>query len=226
MPSISTFCGIGGLFAEVLYRSFSKCNNIVCKETLSVARNKEFDESTVLRKAMNLFWQKGFEKTSMQDLVVNMGIHRRSMYDTFGDKHALFMKAMDRYEDSVGTAMDRRIKETTSVKQAIRALFDMVINQEEPVPKGCLIVNTAVELAMHDSEASAKVKESFSKTEKRLYELVFRGQSTGEVAGQLNAEKLSRFLNNSLVGLRVMVKTTNDREELEGIIDTTLAILD
>ena len=63
-----------------------------------MARSKEFEETVVLDKAMRLFWEQGYEKTSMTDLVEHMGIHRRSLYDTFGDKHSLFLKAMDRYD--------------------------------------------------------------------------------------------------------------------------------
>ena len=64
-----------------------------------MTRSKEFVESEVLLKAMHLFWEKGYEKSSLQDLVQHMGVHRRSMYDTFGDKHSLFMKTLELYEN-------------------------------------------------------------------------------------------------------------------------------
>lgn len=191
-----------------------------------MARSKEFDIHSVLRKAMDLFWYQGYEKTSMQDLVASMGIHKRSMYDTFGDKHALFMKVMDRYNEILGAFIEGRIHDLTSAKEAIRFVLEMPIHSEEIRPKGCLMVNTAIELAVHDPEAKAKVNEHFSKTEKLFYDLVVRGQSTGEIAGHHDAAKLSQYLLNSFAGMRVMVKTTEDKEKLKNIIDTTMAILD
>ncbi|NJJ41988.1 TetR/AcrR family transcriptional regulator [Paenibacillus apii] len=191
-----------------------------------MARNKEFDVDTVLQKAVRLFWSQGYEKTSMKDLVETMGVHKRSMYDTFGDKHALFMQALERYNESVGASIDARIQDQTSAKQAIRTIFEMVINVDDARPPGCLVVNTACELSLLDPEAAAKVNAYFTETESLLCELITHGQDTGEISRHYDAVKLSQYLFNSLTGLRVLVKTTNDRQKLKSIIDMTLAILD
>ncbi|OZU87037.1 TetR family transcriptional regulator [Virgibacillus indicus] len=191
-----------------------------------MARIKEYDENEVLQKAMVLFWEQGYEKTSIQDLVTHMGIHRRSIYDTFGDKHTLFMRALDRYDEVIGIKIDSQVKPLNSVKQAIRRLFEIAIYRNEKNTIGCLTVNTAVELSLHDEEIAEKVVDSFSKTEKLLNELLLRGQTLGEISHHHDAEKLSQFMHNSLVGLRVLVKTSDDREKLESIIDMTLSILD
>lgn len=191
-----------------------------------MARNKEYDENEVLRKAMELFWKQGYEKTSMQDLVTHMGIHRRSMYDTFGDKHTLFMKALERYGEIIGTKIEKQVKPLDSVKQAIRRLFEMTIPKKEQQPIGCLTVNTAVELSLHDEEIAERIAKSFDKTENLLYELLLRGQKSGEVSDHHDAKRLSQFFHNSLVGLRVLAKTTGDKQKLESIIDMTLSVLD
>ncbi len=190
-----------------------------------MARSKDFEVNTVLDKAMDLFWRQGYEKTSIQELVTHMGIHRRSMYDTFGDKHALYMEALDRYRSIQEKNIKIRIQPPISAKQAIRQIFEMTICTEENHPKGCLIVNTAVELAMYDLKAAAQVTEDFLNTEQLFYELLVSGQQTGEIAEHNNALKLSVFLNNAWVGLRVMVKATEDTEKLTNIMDTTLAVL-
>lgn len=190
-----------------------------------MARNKEFEINAVLDKAMDLFWRQGYEKTSIQELVTHMGIHRRSMYDTFGDKHDLFMHVMDRYKTIFETKINNQVHQTNSVKQAIRLLFDITISREDDQPKGCLLVNSAVELALLDSEVAAKVQEEFLVTEKLFYDLLVSGQQSGEISNQHSAENLSIFLNNAWVGLRVLVKTTDDKEKLRSLIDTTLAIL-
>ncbi|MGP7816546.1 TetR/AcrR family transcriptional regulator [Niallia sp. 01092] len=191
-----------------------------------MARNKEFDENEVLRKAMELFWIQGYEKTSMQDLVKYMGIHRRSLYDTFGDKHTLFIKALDHYNEIIRTRIENEVNQLESVKDAIRQLFEMVIVRDKQQLIGCLTVNTAVELSLHDDQAAEKVVESFSKTELLLNNLVLSGQKSGEISRHHDAKKISEFLHNSLVGLRVMTKTTDDIEKLNNIIDITLSVLD
>lgn len=191
-----------------------------------MARNKEFDIDTVLGKAMDVFWRQGYEKTSMQDLVSHMGIHKRSMYDTFGDKHKLYMKVMDRYAEMMKSNTEARIQSQPSTKKAIRKMFEVVILKEDSEPKGCLLVNTAVELSVHDPEAADKVRDSFFNTEQTLEKLVRQGQEAGEIASTLDGAVLSEYLNNALIGLRVMVKTTRDKVKLGRIIETTLSILD
>src|SRR5687768_6065739 len=120
-----------------------------------MARSKEFEESAVLNKAMHLFWQQGYEKTSMRDLVEHMGIHRRSLYDTFGDKRTLFLKAIERYEEMIQAALSEGIQEATTARQAIQFIFDFMVEGNVDAPAGCLAVNTAVELASGDSELNA-----------------------------------------------------------------------
>ncbi|MEY8742039.1 TetR/AcrR family transcriptional regulator [Bacillales bacterium AN1005] len=191
-----------------------------------MARNKEFDENEVLRKAMELFWIQGYEKTSMQDLVKYMGIHRRSLYDTFGDKHTLFIKALDHYNEIITTRIENEVSQQHLVKDAIKHLFNMIIVRDKQQLVGCLTVNTAVELSLHDEQAAEKVTESFSMTELLLNNLVQKGQTAGEISKHLDAKKTSEFLHNSLVGLRVMTKTTDDTEKLNNIIDMTLSVLD
>jgi len=190
-----------------------------------MARSREFEIDTVLVKAMDLFWRQGYEKTSIQELVTHMGIHRRSLYDTFGDKHALFLEALSRYQSIFEAKIKHRLEQSSSTRQSIRQLFDMSICLEDGLPKGCLLVNTAVELALHDPEAALVVHENFLNTEELFYTLLVNGQESGEISTALDAVSLSQYLNNAWVGLRVMVKATEDKEKLENIIDLTMAIL-
>lgn len=191
-----------------------------------MARNKEFDVDAVLQKAVRLFWSQGYEKTSMKDLVETMGVHKRSMYDTFGDKHALFMQALERYHETVFASVKTRVQDAASPKQAIRAIFEMVISARDIRPEGCLTVNTACELSLLDPEAAAKVSDYFAETEELLCELITQGQAAGGISAKHDPVRLSQYLFNALTGLRVLVKTTKDRQKLESIIDMTLAILD
>ncbi|MGG0035192.1 TetR/AcrR family transcriptional regulator [Priestia megaterium] len=190
-----------------------------------MARNKEFDEKEALRKAMELFWQQGYEKTSMQDLVNYMGVHRRSIYDTFGDKHTLFIRALSHYVEVMDVRFKSNITPDLTVKQAIRKLFEMVIYPADKQPKGCLTVNTAVELSLLDQEVTEKITETFIKTETLLFDLLKHGQEQGEIPEHYDIKGLSKFIHNSLIGIRVLAKTTDDKKELETIIDMNLSAL-
>jgi TetR/AcrR family transcriptional repressor of nem operon len=191
-----------------------------------VARHKEYDEKEVLQKATELFRYQGYEKTSLQDLVSHMGIHRRSLYDTFGDKHTLFIKALELYDNNMKKNMDIQVKNSSTVKDAIRSILEMAISQDNEKLVGCLTINSAVELTLHDQEVAEKIEQNFSKTEKIILELLLRGQYSGEIPKHHDIDKLSQFIHNSFVGLRVLVKTTNDKNTLKNIIDTTLSVLD
>ncbi|MFS0600254.1 TetR/AcrR family transcriptional regulator [Peribacillus frigoritolerans] len=191
-----------------------------------MARSKEFDEKAVLRKAMELFWEQGYEKTSMQDLVDHMGIHRRSIYDTFGDKRSLFLASLNHYEELIVNEMERIISSTSSIKQTIRDVFIFVLNSIEQYPKGCLSVNAAIELSLLDKEIGRIVTKMFNRTEDMFNNLIKRGQISGELSKEIDSDNTSRFLHNNLVGIRVLIKTNYNKKELEGIITLALSVLD
>jgi TetR/AcrR family transcriptional repressor of nem operon len=191
-----------------------------------MARHKEFDETKVLIKAMVLFWRNGYEKTSMQDLVDCMNIHRRSIYDTFGDKKTLFLRTLQLFEEITEKRIEQKVKTIHSVKLALRELFEMTILSDDGRPPGCLLVNTAVELTLHDQEIANRVSKGFDKTETFIYKLLLQGQMSGELSDQLDLVRITQFIHNSFIGIRVLSKTTNDKEKLQNIIDSTLAVLD
>lgn len=191
-----------------------------------MARSKEFDEKAVLRKAMELFWEQGYEKTSMQDLVDHMGIHRRSIYDTFGDKRSLFLASLNHYEELIVNEMESIISSTSSIKQAIRDVFIFILNSIEQYPKGCLSVNAAIELSLLDKEIGRIVTKMFNRTEDMFNNLIKLGQTSGELSKEIDSDNTSRFLHNNLVGIRVLIKTNYNKKELEGIITLALSVLD
>ncbi len=190
-----------------------------------MARSKEFDPDVVLGKAMKIFWEQGYEKTSMQDLVEGMGVHKRSLYDTFGDKHSLFLKALDHYSDTIAESVINT-KAELSAKQKIRRLFEITLIVDESRPRGCLMVNSATELALRDPESASKVKKNFEKSEQILLELVQQGQRSGEIDTRYDARMLAITLSNAWVGLRVQARVTTDEAQLRDIVEGTLAILD
>lgn len=194
-----------------------------------MARTKEFDEDAVLLKAMLLFWEQGYEKTSMQDLVTRMGIHKGSLYDTFGDKHSLYIKALKKYIDMfdqvVKRPVMRRMADTNSAKEAIRFILEMIVQPKSDIPDGCFMVNTATELAKQDPISRDLVLLGWTNFEQFLREILEEGQQSGEISKTLNAEFLSYYFNNTLIGLRVLVKAVTEKEKFEHIINMNLSAL-
>lgn len=193
-----------------------------------MARSKEFEESVVLDKALRLFWEQGYEKTSMTDLVKHMGIHRRSLYDTFGDKRSLYLKVMDRFGEKINVELSNGINHSKTATEALHFVFEFMIrlNVEENLPPGCLMVNSAVELAMRDINVDKKSINSFVSTEQKLKEIILWGQENEEFASEFDAEEWAEYLNSVLIGLRVMARTSVTKEKLNHITNMTIKLLE
>ncbi|MNJ41130.1 HTH-type transcriptional repressor ComR [compost metagenome] len=191
-----------------------------------MSRNKEFDETEVLDKAMQLFWEQGYEKTSMTDLVSHMGIHRRSLYDTFGDKHTLFLMALDRYDSRITDSLLRGVKQSQNASEALQSVIGIMICGEENAPAGCLMVNSAVELAVRDADVDEKSICAFSKVEQLLKEIILWGQEQGEFTTKYDAEELAEYLHNVGVGLRSMLRTSIPIEKIQRIAKMSMRILE
>ncbi|MFC4809831.1 TetR/AcrR family transcriptional regulator [Paenibacillus sp. GCM10023250] len=189
-----------------------------------MARSKEFDEQDVLQKAMRLFWEQGYEKTSLQDLVTHMGIHRRSLYDTFGDKHSLFVKAVEQYRKTTA-AVKAEAKRGRTAKEAIRYMIDYLIEAGDDRPLGCLVVNSATELALRDPEVYEIANQSFKSEAQYLTDLIRTGQQAGEIPGDKDASLLAESLQTTIIGLRVLARTTTDKKKLHRIADAAIALL-
>ncbi|MEM8532827.1 MAG: TetR/AcrR family transcriptional regulator [Chloroflexota bacterium] len=191
-----------------------------------MARHKEFDQDKVINKAMDLFWSRGYEATSVQDLVDYLGIGRGSLYDTFGDKRSLYLNALTCYQERSGVELLELFEQTESAKEALQQFFEVQIDAAfaDHVQRGCFVVNTAVELAPHDAEIAEKIRAGFGKTEDVFCQLIVKGQETGEIASTQDPRCLARFLLNTLMGLHVMAKAKLERKTLEDSITTALAL--
>lgn len=191
-----------------------------------MGRCKEFEESVVLQKAMEVFWKKGYEKTSMSDLVEHMGIHRRSLYDTFGDKHTLFLKALDYFGESIVARLMSGISRAETARQAIQFIFGFMIEGSgDNRHLGCLYVNSAAELALRDKQVNEKTEDAFVRTEHLLADLIRKGQQTGEFSCDYDAEVLAESLHNTLLGIRLLARTSASKEKLYRIAEFSLAML-
>ena len=120
-----------------------------------MARPKAFDCAQALLAAMQVFWVKGYEATSLEDLLAAMKIGRQSLYDTFGDKRALFMEALVQYRELTDAYLRGCLADAPTVKAAFQRLFMQVVDEPEAHQRrGCLLINSAVELAPHDPQTA------------------------------------------------------------------------
>jgi len=193
-----------------------------------MARTKDFDENEVLNKAIAVFWHKGYNGTSMQDLVDGLGISRSSLYDTYGDKHTLFIKALESYQAKGSAKVCTLINDAGSAKETIKKLLELIAGEllGDQKHKGCFMVNAEVEVAPHDSEVSKLVCENDQQVEEAFYLVIKKGQESGEIANKQDARALARFTFNTVKGIRVTAKSTTDKTVFDDIIKLAMAALD
>ncbi len=193
-----------------------------------MARHKEFDSDEALHKAMEVFWSRGYEAASIQDLVKHMGINRQSLYDTFGDKHALYLQALDRYREVEGRKVFDLLERPGSVKKTLRLLFEGVIEKAlcDRQRRGCFMGNAVSELAGRCKETAARTGSNMTTTEAALYRTLLRGKNEGELKHVRDLRAVARFLYSSMQGLVLTAKTTQDRKTLEDVVKVTLSVLD
>jgi TetR/AcrR family transcriptional repressor of nem operon len=193
-----------------------------------MARQKEFDRDEVLHKAMEVFWMRGYEGTSIQDLVKRMGINRQSIYDTFGDKHTLFLQALDRYREIESRKVFELMDRPGSVKKNLRLLFDGVVDRalSEEGRRGCFVGNSMSELAGRCKETATRTCHSVASAEKMFQRALQRGKERGELPTVRDTRAVARFLYSSLQGLLLMAKATRDRKLLKDVVKVTLSVLD
>ena len=193
-----------------------------------MARKKDFDEDEVLAKAIQLFWYKGYNGTSMQDLVDGLGISRSSLYDTYTDKHTLFVKALESYQNTGAAKIREMIEQPAPAKEKVKKLLEFSINEllGDKQQKGCFMVNAEVEVAPHDAEVNDLVCKNDQQMEEAIYQVIQQGKERGEIQNQQEPRALARFIFNAVKGMRVTAKSTTDKTVFDDIIKLTVTVLD
>jgi len=191
-----------------------------------MARPREFDEEKVLTLAVEQFWERGYEATSIRDLAQAMGLTTASVYNAFGDKRAVYRRALDFYvERSFGDRVGRF--ESKPPLLAIKAFFDEIIERSlsDIKRKGCMLVNSALEVAPHDEEFQRVVAEVLVQVEGFFLRCVQRGQADGTISDRQNATHLAGVLLSTLLGIRVLARTRPEKDLLQGLIKPILGLL-
>lgn len=192
-----------------------------------MARQKEFDRQLVLEKAMDTFWQYGYEGTSVQTLLSAMGLNRGSLYDTFGDKRSLFLEAIAHYEKKVMQGAIAKLEAPNACKADIINHFQTLLNrvEHERSQWGCFVTNVAVELCSHDAEANDWIKKSMNRVEQAFCHALTNAQNQGEISLEADVEALATFLTCTMQGLMVMAKVDPCPQRLSHIIASALSVL-
>ncbi|MFB7589919.1 TetR/AcrR family transcriptional regulator [Streptomyces sp. NPDC056169] len=194
-----------------------------------MARTKEFDPDAALQAALDLFWARGYEATTMSDLVEHLGIGRASIYATFGNKHDLYMKAMDRYLETRDPKMVEELSAPGPALPAVRALVRRFAAQaatEGQRLNGCFVTNSAAELAPHDTAVARRVELSWEQIETLLYGALTRARAGGELPADRDPRALARMLLVLLQGIRVVGKASTDPGRVLDAAEQALGLLD
>lgn len=193
-----------------------------------MARPREFDEAAVLDAATDCFWRDGYEATSVRDLAARMGITGASLYNAFGDKRSLFRQALERYADRSMRERIARLETTLAPKAAVRAFVSEIVERslDDRFRRGCLLVNSALEIAPHDPELGAEIADRLRELKAFFERAIRAAQEDGSVPPVHKSRDLARLLLGVILGIRVLARSNPNRALLEGVARPALALLD
>lgn len=192
-----------------------------------MARSKEFDEPGALDAALHLFWTRGYGATSVRELANAMGITSASLYNAFGDKRSLFSRALTYYIEQTYADSLRNVPRGQA-DDAIRFFLREIVEKSltDHLRKGCMVVNSALEVAPHDIEFQTVIARVLVDVESFFYRSVVAGQQAGTISSSIPADDLARLLLGVFLGLRVLARSRPERALLEGLVRSVLVILD
>jgi len=180
---------------------------------------KTFDVEDVLARAIAVFWDKGYAASSMADLTRAMGINKGSLYNTFGSKKKLFIRALQQYDHDRSQRSLHKMLAKNNPLDAINGLFEQAIthNCSNPANKGCLLVNTALELPHHDADIQEMVTRSLDNLKDFFEQNIIRGQADGTIPAHINPQTTAHVLRSLIVGLQVLSRGACDPEAFDAV---------
>jgi TetR/AcrR family transcriptional repressor of nem operon len=191
-------------------------------------RPKGFREDEVLERAMDLFWRRGYKGAAISDLLDHMGISRQSLYDTFGNKRALFIRVLDHYKTtrlSEALALLERDRPHLENVKAVVRFFETL--GEDPECRGCLVANSLIELGPgEDEEISSLLRTTLEALQGAIEASLRSAQTTGELGPRKSPGQIARALTNSLVGMAVTGRLQTGPADLQDVYAGTLSMLD
>ncbi|ATL31243.1 TetR/AcrR family transcriptional regulator [Streptomyces formicae] len=194
-----------------------------------MARPREFNEDRVVSAAMETFWRHGYEGTSTRDLCDSTGLGPSSLYNTFGGKRQLYLRALQHYYDTSTAEQVAVLRAPGPAKERLRAMMLLAVEGEPEHEvrdeRGCFAINAAIEVAGTDPEVRAAVRRTFDRVENELCEVVEAGRRAGEIRSTGDARTVARRVQSTYYGLRVLSRVQDDRDVLLATVDGALADL-
>jgi len=193
-----------------------------------MARPREFDERSALQHAMQLFWRKGYEATSLADLLKATGLSKSSLYQTFTDKRSLFLAALETYRQDRMQRLREKLNDGRPARESIKSFFDEILGHamEKERPYGCMSCNEAVELGPDDAEVRKLIAADFQAVEDLFADAIRRGQDDGSIRNHDSSRALARFLTVNLQGLQVMARARVGASRLSDNVKVMLSAFD
>ena len=187
-------------------------------------RPRSFDIEAAVERAMDVFWSRGYHATALPDLLRATKLSRGSLYAAFGDKHSLFLRALDRYIADALTRMDVELDPRKEPVAGLRAYLAGYVERASGANgrRGCLLVATAMELAGHDAEVGRRVAGFFKTMEARVADVLSRAEAAGRLADGVEPASAARILVCFVWGLRVVAKTAQTRITWQATADALL----
>ncbi|HEX6354310.1 TetR/AcrR family transcriptional regulator [Actinophytocola sp.] len=192
-----------------------------------MGRPREFSDTAVVDAAMDVFWEKGYEATTTQDLCARTGLGRGSLYNAFGSKHRLYEESVRRYAETWAARQLELLAQPGDTRERLRQLMIGVIDTDlaDPGRRGCLALNAAIDVSGRDGEVPALVRKQFRDFEQAVTDVIAAGQRAGELRTDRPARQVARTFQSTYYGLRTLAKVTDDRAALLDVVEGALAAL-
>jgi TetR/AcrR family transcriptional repressor of nem operon len=187
-----------------------------------MARPRQFDEDAALDAAIDVFWSRGYQATSTEQLCEATGLGRSSIYNTFTSKHDLFVKALTRYTERTADALLEVLERDTPIRRKLRDVFALTIDEDAENRDGCLVVNAAIELSPHDRAVDTLLRRDHQRRLSAIRAAIDAAKRSGEIDPDRDSNALAEFVTATTGGMRVASRAGADRTVLTAIADTAV----
>ncbi len=190
--------------------------------------DKQFDPEIALDKAMQLFWAKGYAATGLSELLETMGIGRKSLYDTFGNKRALYIKALDRYSQTIVNEIHRGLNnpDRPALDNVRAVMRDIAARNSKPMSPGCLLGVSMAQFRTDDAEMAGVLRKHMQRVENAYHKALARAQAEGELDGNTNIRDLARLYMGIAQGLALIGRVQDAPAVPRSIVNAALAMLE
>lgn len=213
-------------FQKLLDCSFQMKYNKIMEKVKFMSREKEFDKGKALHQAMLVFWRKGYNATSVPDLLQAMKLSRSSLYNTFCDKRTLYINALEHYKENRSYKLNI-LNSASSTREGIKQYFEQHISSmyDANSPEGCFVTNTAISMETPDEKLKQLIRANFINLEQSFYNLLKKGQLSGEIGKNIDIKAFACLLLNLNHSINIMAKVNINKQEIEQMINVVICSL-